>query len=129
MPGLPGRMGANQSVEVLNRWFAPGDETAIQRFAPLFSSAGIVTDAYAPYVNAQESNYNWQDASFIRLKALSITYLLAPRLLQKAKLQQVRLFIQGQNLLTITKYKGLDPETGSGLPPLRMITGGIQLQL
>jgi len=40
-------------------------------------------------------------------------------------------YVQGQNLLTITKYLGLDPETQSfqNIPPLKIITGGIQLTL
>jgi hypothetical protein len=36
--------------------------------------------------------------------------------------------LQGQNLMTFTKFKGLDPETGSiGLSPLRVLTLGIQV--
>jgi hypothetical protein len=45
-------------------------------------------------------------------------------------LQMARLYLQIQNLLTITHYQGLDPETGGlNLPPLRMITAGVQVAL
>lgn len=126
MPGMP----YNQPVEVLGRWFAVGDQTEIQRYAiptpspPLGSN---IIDAVAAYGYAQQSDYNSQDASFVRLKSLSLTYLLASQWSKKLKLKQPRVFIQGQNLLTFTKYKGLDPETGNGLPPLRMVTTGIQI--
>jgi TonB-linked SusC/RagA family outer membrane protein len=122
LPGMPGRRGLNQSQEVLGRWFTAGDETDIQRF----STGGIAGDNY---VKAQLSSYNIQDASFIRVKALSLSYLLPVIWTKKIALQQAKLFFQGQNLYTFTKYDGLDPETGNGLPPLRMLTGGIQIRL
>jgi hypothetical protein len=40
---------------------------------------------------------------------------------------QAKLIIQGHNLLTITSFRGLDPETKSLLPPVKMITAGIQV--
>ncbi len=43
-------------------------------------------------------------------------------------MQNLRIYAQGQNLFTITKYKGLDPEnSSSALPPLRMLTVGIEI--
>ncbi len=46
-------------------------------------------------------------------------------------IQKAVFYIRGQNLFTITKYKGFDPETvnRNALPVLRLITGGIQLTL
>jgi hypothetical protein len=48
---------------------------------------------------------------------------------QKIHLQNARIYVQGQNLLTITNYKGMDPEsTGiANLPPLRVLTLGVQV--
>ena len=52
------------------------------------------------------------------------------KMLNKANIKRLRLYVQGQNLLTLTKYKGNDPESqnaNDALPPLRVITGGIQV--
>jgi hypothetical protein len=49
---------------------------------------------------------------------------------KQMRLQMVRVYVHGQNLFTFTKYKGLDPETGVlAFPPLRVLTGGIQVNL
>ncbi len=53
---------------------------------------------------------------------------------EKMGFEICRLFLQAQNLLTYTKYKGLDPEMGKGgnvfnLPPLKMLTMGVQVSL
>lgn len=128
LPGFPGGFAINQPVEVLNRWQQSGDETDVQSFNMVFVN-GNLSDAYKRYNLLSLSNYNSTDASFIRLKTLSIGYRLPDKLLEKAHIQEGKIFLQGQNLLTLTKYEGLDPETGSGLPPLRMITLGLQLKL
>ncbi|RZK67005.1 MAG: SusC/RagA family TonB-linked outer membrane protein, partial [Pedobacter sp.] len=119
LPGLPGLRDVNQAVTVLDRWFTPGDQTNVQLFSAGNITAADGDDTYHKYTQLAQSTFNSKDASFIRLKTLSISYLLQPDLLNKLKLQQVKLFVQGQNLLTFTGYSGLDPETGSGLPPLR----------
>lgn len=117
-PGLP----SNQSIAVLDRWFTKGDITDIQKFS---ARGGVTSRAYS---NLVRSTYNIEDASFIRLKTLSVGYLLGSNFLKKTGLEQAKVFLQGQNLFTLTPYTGLDPETGSGLPPLQMITGGIQVR-
>ncbi|SIN65855.1 TonB-linked outer membrane protein, SusC/RagA family [Chitinophaga niabensis] len=115
---------ANQRIEVMNRWTKPGDITNIPAAS---ATAGKdvfnLTNAYLPY-----SNYYLEDASYIRLKNLSLSYDL------NIKSIKSRIYVQGQNLLTITDFSGLDPETNSsvgsmGLPPLKMLTAGIQLSL
>ena len=47
------------------------------------------------------------DASFIRLKNVSLSWQVPEVLLRKLHFQNVRLYVQGQNLFTITKYKGI----------------------
>ncbi|KAF2516631.1 SusC/RagA family TonB-linked outer membrane protein [Flavobacterium foetidum] len=79
------------------------------------------------YFNYLGSNAVITDASFIRLKNVSASYQIPLDEGTKKYLQGIRLSLQGQNLLTFTKYKGLDPETqGLALPPLRTITLGTQ---
>lgn len=55
-----------------------------------------------------------EDGSFLRLQNAQIGYSLPKAVVAKAKLQNVRLYIMGSNLFTITNYSGLDPEVISG---------------
>ena len=113
---------ANQPTYVLNRWQQPGDITDIQRY-----SQGL-GDARNAYRNAINGDGRIGDASFIRLENVSLSYGLPTDWLENLHIQNARFYVQGQNLLTITDYKGLDPENQrASLPPLRMLTGGIQL--
>ncbi|MBO9572854.1 MAG: hypothetical protein J7497_11725, partial [Chitinophagaceae bacterium] len=59
---------------------------------------------------------------------VAISYQFTEGIIQKLKMQNLRVFTHMQNVLTFTKYNGLDPETLSiySLPPLRMITFGLQ---
>ena len=115
----PGTM-INQPDFVMTRWQKPGDITNIQKFT---QSTSI------PYIyNYALSDNIISDASFIRLKNLSFSYNLPSKEIKKVGIQSCRLYLQGQNLLTFTHYVGFDPENNGGirLPPLRVITGGIQ---
>ncbi|RZJ78106.1 MAG: TonB-dependent receptor, partial [Chryseobacterium sp.] len=126
---MPGSSG-NQAINVIDRWFLPNDQTDVQRFVSIgYPSSAYGQEAFIAYRNAFDSNYNMQNIFFIRLKSLSCSYSLVPKWTKLLKLQEAKLFIQGQNFMTITGYKGLDPETGYGLPPLRMLTAGIQIRL
>jgi hypothetical protein len=71
----------------------------------------------------------WVDASYIRLQNLSLSYTLPASISSKAKLSNVKVYLLGQNLLTITGYKGTDPAAPASfsLPPRKIITAGIQL--
>ena len=121
--GVPG-VYTNQPVEVMNRWQKPGDITNVQKFTLI----GPAADLY--YAGSTGDNAII-DSSFIKLKNASLSYTLPESLSRSAKLQSVRIYLQGQNLLTFTKFVGLDPEfpVPNSLPPLRTITGGIQISI
>jgi len=123
-PALPGQVTTNQPDYVLNHWGKVGDMAAQQRYNADFSTI-------RQYSSANNSEIVWSDASYIRLKNLSISWQLSDNWKDKLKLKNVRLYVQGQNLLTITSYKGLDPETkfSTVLPPLRVISMGINITL
>ena len=122
-PGMSGFM-SNIPVAFLNRWQKPGDIKPYERFS---QTGG---NAYNAFSNAQASDFAYSDASFIRLKNLAISYQLPIRWRQKLHAENCRIYLQGQNLLTITKYNGVDPETRSyGLPPMRVFTAGLQVTL
>lgn len=122
----PGILGYNPGIEALNRWKSPGDKAPIQQFTQSYSS-----NAFLAYYYATQSDYAFTDASYIRLKSLSLSYRLPAVWIKKMNLQNCRIYILGQNLITITKYKGIDPESQriGVLPPLLVITGGIELSL
>jgi len=121
---VPGYLQANQPVSFLNRWQKPGDITNIQKFTQAWD-----TDANNANNNYLASNGIITDASFIRLKNLSIGYSLPESFLKKIGIKQARISVQGQNLFTITRYKGRDPENQSlmTLPPLFTTTAGLQV--
>jgi hypothetical protein len=120
-PGSFYEGSSNQPVSVLTRWQAPGDISHISKFS-------AENNSLSPIVS---SDYRHTDASFIRLKNVSFSYSLPNTWLKKVHLNKCRVYIHGQNLMTITKYKGLDPENKSiltpVLPPLRVIMAGVQL--
>uniref|UniRef100_UPI00300BC0EB SusC/RagA family TonB-linked outer membrane protein n=1 Tax=Galbibacter sp. PAP.153 TaxID=3104623 RepID=UPI00300BC0EB len=117
----PGTYG-NKSTDVLNAWTGSENVTGIQKLSQL-------TTANRAYSNAIKSNLAIGDASFLRLKTLSLSYQLPPSILNRYKIQKCTLFVHTQNLFTITDYNGLDPQGGQVLPPLQTVTCGIQLNL
>ncbi len=119
MAGLPGTMN-NQPVEVLNHWQVAGDTTGFQQYSAGYN--GNVLDAFYKYY---ESDAVIGDASYVRLKNVSITYKVPEKWLFGAS---CRVTLEGQNLWTFTSYKGRDPEfkLSGYLPPLRVISAGLQ---
>ena len=110
-------MTYNQSRRLLNRWKQPGDITDIPRH-------GEYTEFDSRLL---------EDASFLRLKNLNLTYNLPANLLKKTGfIRGIRVYVQGQNLLTFTNFSGLDPEGVSNLyaaqyPMSRQYTFGLDL--
>ncbi len=109
---------SNQTVRMLEeRWKKPGDISVLQRFDDPrnFTSKDI------------------QDASYLRLRNVTLGYNLPKSILEKTKfVKGVRLFVQGQNLYTWTKWRGLDPENNNegGLfqyPNTRTYTAGLNV--
>lgn len=73
-------------------------------------------------------NLGLQDASFWRLQNVSLGYTLPTSLLSKVKINKLRVYVTGQNILTITKYQSYSPEQDlSAYPTTRAIIAGIQL--
>ncbi len=97
----------------------------------------LSSEVQTAYGRFGSSNAIIVDGSFIRLKNVSLSWNIPEHWKSMLHLQSARLYLQGQNLFTITNYDGFDPETGSigsgagalKLPPLRMIVVGIQVTL
>lgn len=116
----PGTINANQPVEVLNRWQKPGDIVSVGKFSTVHGAD--------PYVNMASSDIGYTDASYIRLQNLSLSYTL-PQSLTKNSGFKCTFYVHASNLLTFTKYKGIDPETQrfGGMPPAKTVVGGVSL--
>ncbi len=133
---------ANKDVSALDRWMKPGDITNIPRASA--TSANAANVAFRNFYRS--SSAAWGDASYIRLKNVALSYDLSG-VLKKIKLNGGSIYVLGQNLWTITNYKGLDPEINGfdrrfvfpinpfgsvktqALPVLRTITVGMKLSL
>lgn len=90
---------ANQSIEVLKRWRKPGDITDVP-------GAGNVTNVYT-------SSHYIEDGSYLRLKTLSLSYNVPRTWLEKIGINSLQLYATAENLFTITRYKGYDPEVNA----------------
>ncbi|WP_157887072.1 SusC/RagA family TonB-linked outer membrane protein [Hymenobacter sp. PAMC 26628] len=125
-----------QDVAVLNRWTPTNTDTDMPR--------AVYND---PNNNARTSDRFLEDGSYLRLKSLTLGYSLPSALATRAHLRTVRIYVQSQNLVTFTKYTGLDPEVSTAntvsatnnsgntvlgtdfftYPQARTITGGVTL--
>lgn len=119
--GLQPGMMYNQTADVLDRWQQTGDNSFMQQYG-----TGSNFESYLAFSRFSQSNGAVSDAAFVRLKSLELSYTLP---IEKAGNTSCRIALQGQNLLTFTKFKGGDPERTIGfLPSLRMISLNLQLQ-
>ncbi|MDD4968471.1 MAG: SusC/RagA family TonB-linked outer membrane protein [Paludibacter sp.] len=88
----------NQSVAVLTRWRHEGDNTQIPRALYQLGYNTLGSDRFV------------EDASFIRMKTLTLKYDLPRKMVQKIGIQRLQVYVTGYDLLTFTKYIGQDPE-------------------
>ncbi len=115
------------SAQQLDRWQKPGDITDIPRMGT------------KNYNNNFRPSRHVEDASYLRLKNVSLGYNLPSSVASKIKASKIRVYVSGQNVLTFTKYTGFDPEVSGGgsetiqgidlgvMPQLRTFMGGINL--
>ena len=87
---------------MLNRWTGEGTSDRYPRF--------VLGDS----VNWQSSDLMVYDGSYLRLKNIQLGYTLPEKLTKKAFISRLRVFVAAENLLTLTKYHGYDPEISSG---------------
>lgn len=106
----------------LNRWTGPGTSNDVPR--------AIDSD---PNRNLRVSSHFVEDGSFVRLKNLTLGYTLPQSVLSRISSKQIRVYVTGQNLITLTHYTGFDPEvSASGVdlgiyPQARVFTGGVNI--
>ena len=99
---------SNQTTAILKRWQQPGDVTSIPK---------------ASVFNQRFSSRFVEDGSFLRLRNIRLNYNLPLKFVSRAGLSDFQVYIAGRNLLTFTKYSGMDPEVNyNGLNHLALGT-------
>ncbi|UKT62529.1 SusC/RagA family TonB-linked outer membrane protein [Pedobacter mucosus] len=88
----------NQSTVVLDRWTTPGQITSVPKAIRDNTSNTLTSSRFV------------EDGSYLRLKTATLSYNFGSMSLGKLKMSKVMLYATGYNLLTFTKYTGLDPE-------------------
>jgi hypothetical protein len=88
----------NQSVAVLKRWRVEGDNTDIPRALYNRGYNNLGSDRYV------------EDASFLRMKTLTLKYDFEKKTLDKLGIKKLQLYVTGYDLFTMTNYQGQDPE-------------------
>ncbi len=121
-------MAFNMPLDVLDRWTPNHTITDVQKY-----TANPGTPAYvaANAMRLYRADLFYSDASYIRLRNVALSYTLPESWTKKAALKTCRFYINIQNLITFTGYKGSDPETQNifRLPPLKTISAGLQVTL
>lgn len=111
--GEPVEQFFNVTKEMANGyWRGEGTSNSIPRPVRI----GVHT-GYSPDYNVQTSTRYLEDASYFKLKTVTFGYTLPQTICQKMRVNNLRLYVSADNLLTFTKYSGYDPETSfSGSP-------------
>jgi hypothetical protein len=113
----PAYLFDNLSKVMINEWRTPGQITDIPSADnPFFSGTSRFVES----------------GDFIRLRNVNLSYSLPVNLIESLKIASLRVFVQGQNLLTFTDFRGFDPELsgnliGSQYPALRTVTVGVNV--
>jgi hypothetical protein len=102
---FPGLSISNQPKQVLDYWKNPGDHTTFQKLTAFGGS-----EAFTAESNFSSSSGAYSDDTYARLKTVALSYSLPDAFLKKAHIQGCRIYVNVQNLLTITDYKVSDPE-------------------
>jgi hypothetical protein len=103
----------NRSIYTLNRWVGEGTSNTVPR---------VTTGAT---LNNQFSDFFIEDGSFVRLQNVQLGYSFPKNLSGRFGVSKLRLYASANNLFTLTKYRGFDPNVSSGNPVGSGIDGGV----
>lgn len=92
----------NKSNVLLNAWSLENKNTTV----PVIEAGTSLSTSGAL------NSYFIEDGSYLRLRSLTLGYSIDSQLLQRIKMQRLRVYLQAANLFTLTRYTGLDPELG-----------------
>lgn len=119
--------GTNYRADWLNRWTGPGTSNNYPRVTFVDDNANMST----------VSDFFVHDGSYVRLRNITLGYSLPKNVTNFLKIQRLRFYVSGENMLTFTGYKGYDPEIGGGVfgngidhniyPQARTVLGGVNI--
>jgi hypothetical protein len=109
----------------MSRWHGEGTSTDYPRLTN--------ADPNGNFSNMSE--FYLEDGDYLRFKVVQLGYTLPNHLLSRVGISRFRVYVTAENLLTLTKYTGYDPEVGGGIfgidrgqyPQARTFLGGVQL--
>jgi hypothetical protein len=91
----------NQSVAILSRWRKAGDITDMPGVLQGSDNNTLISTRFL------------ENGSYLRFKTITLSYKLNQKLMDRIGFKSASVYVSGQNLITITKYKGFDPEVSS----------------
>lgn len=111
------------STTMNNIWTTPGQVTDVPGLAA-GSTRNLLTDRYL------------ENASYLRLRNITLAYSLQPDVLEKLPIKRARVYLQGENLITWSAWRGFDPEADAlrvqdffNFPTPRILTLGVDITL
>jgi hypothetical protein len=118
---------ANQLAYVIDRWTGPGSTNEHPRLTTGATNNNLFSDYYV------------EDGSFVRLRNVQFGYTLPKNAAKKVHVETLRVYVAANNILTLTRYMGFDPDLGSSnvlsagvdygmYPQARSIMSGIQIK-
>ncbi len=116
-----GVSNGNYSADVIGRWTSAGTTNTMPRL--------VLND---PNGNNRVSDRFVEDASYLRLKNIRLSYSLPAKWIMGATMKKAVVYVSSQNLFTITNYSGMDPEVGGGVdigfyPQARTFLAGVTI--
>lgn len=106
--------GNSNYRRAINPWTETNTNTSFPRLGYQFAANDRGINE-----NARGNTDRWiEDGSFLRLRNVELGYSLPSKLISKANISSARLYVSGQNLFTLTKYSGLDPDVVGANPNL-----------
>ncbi len=91
---------ANQMAYMIDRWVGPGTSTTVPRVTTEATRNTVLSDFYV------------EDGSFIRLRNVQLGYTIPKKFTEKIKIESFRVYVSANNLVTLTRYQGFDPDIG-----------------
>jgi TonB-linked SusC/RagA family outer membrane protein len=98
---------ANWQTTALGRWHGAGTSNSIPRLT--------VDDPNENHNYTNPSDFYLESGNYFRIRNLQLGYTIPASLSKRAKIEKIRVYIMAENLVTITKYSGYDPEVGGDL--------------
>jgi len=95
---------ANYTTAALGRWTGPGTSNTYPR----------LVDGDPNHNFTYNSDFYLESGNYFRIKTVQVGYTFPKSLVSKVSLQKARIYFNGENLFTLTKYTGYDPEIGGG---------------